>query len=376
MPLDRWNAIFEAAPICIKLISPDGRLLDMNQAGLQMLGATSRRQILGKSAYQLVVPEHQATFRRAIESVCAGGREKWEFEIITLNGDRRWMASSAVPLRESATDQVVALTMTSDVTEKKTSDERLRQLHTQLSHVARISTMGEMASEIAHELNQPLTAVIAYADACLDLLHRGLADPARLEEILRAASAQAERAGRIIHRLRSLVRRNDSTTTVADVNEAVREVAFLLESESRIWQTSLKLDLDETAPRTRADFRQLQQAMLNLLRNALDAVAAMPADQRQISVRTRSHRGNVEVSVCDSGCGIAPDVAERLFEPFFTTKPDGLGMGLSISKSIAEIHGGRLELSYNPTGGVTFRITLPLEDEGVRRATTDRVHRR
>src|SRR5688572_25083675 len=129
---DRSNAIFQAAPYCIKLVASDGRLLDMNPAGLQVLGAQTREQILGASVYQLVVPEYHEVFRSALTSVCAGGQEKWEFEIVTLSGERRWMESSAVPLRDDSTGEAVALAMTTDVTEKKRSDERLRQLQDQL----------------------------------------------------------------------------------------------------------------------------------------------------------------------------------------------------------------------------------------------------
>jgi PAS domain S-box-containing protein len=374
-PLDRWNAIFEAAPNCIKLMSGDGHVLDMNQAGLQLLGTASRDDVLGRNAYQFVVPEHHDRFRRALESVCAGGRERWEFEIVALDGARKWMDSSAVPLYDAASGRTIALVMTSDITDKKRGDERLRQLHFQLSHVARVSAMGEMASEIAHELNQPLTAVIAYTDACLDLLHQGATDPSRLEEILRAASMQADRAGKIIHRLRNFVRRAGPSSDGADVNAAAREIALLFDTENRTRQAHLMLDLQEPAPRARADFLSVQQVILNLLRNALDAVMAVPVDRRRITITTRVRDGGVEVAVSDSGCGIPPELADRVFEPFFSTKPEGLGLGLSISRSIAEFHGGRLELSYNPDGGVTFRFWLLLQDEGASHATTDRIHR-
>jgi C4-dicarboxylate-specific signal transduction histidine kinase len=159
------------------------------------------------------------------------------------------------------------------------------------------------------------------------------------------------------------------------VNAAAREIAQLLEADTRTRQAHLTLDLQEPAPCARADFLRVQQVILNLLRNALDAVTAVPVDRRCITIATRVRDGGAEVSVSDSGCGIPPELAERVFEPFFTTKPEGLGLGLSISRSIAEFHGGRLELSYNPDGGVTFRFWLLLQDEGASHATTDRIHR-
>lgn len=372
---DRWNAIFQAAPYCIKLIDPDGRILDMNPAGLRILGASSREQVVGASVFRLVLPEYQQTFQRAVASVCAGGREEWDFEVMTLTGDRRWMESSAVPLQDGGDGGVVALAMSMDVTERNRADQKLRQLHDQLSYVARVSTMGEMASEIAHELNQPLTAVIAYADACLDLLQGGLNDVPRLEEILRAASGQAERAGKIIHRLRTLVRRSETTSSGTDVNEAVREVAMLLEGEVRSRQIQLQLDLEESLPGARADFVQVQQVLLNLTRNSIDAVGTVAVDRRRIGISTSTRHSFVEVAVSDNGCGISPAAAAHIFEPFFSTRPKGLGMGLVISRSIVEFHGGRLDFSYNPDGGVTFRFSLPQEAEGPTCAATDRVHR-
>jgi PAS domain S-box-containing protein len=275
------------------------------------------------------------------------------------------------------TDRCVGVAF-QNVTERNLAEEHARDLQAELAHVSRLSTMGEMASGLAHELNQPLAAIIAYADACQELVDSERIERAQLLEVLRSVSNQAERAGKIIHRLRSLVKKSQPVRSPIQINDAVREVAALLETETRSVGAQLRLELEDQLPSTSADFVQIQQVVLNLMRNGLDALADAEPDRRELTVSTRvGDEGQVEITIRDGGRGVTRENAARLFEPFFTTKSEGLGMGLPISRTIVEAHGGRLWLTPNPDEGMTARFVLPTTDVKVQHVPgTDRLHRR
>jgi PAS domain S-box-containing protein len=246
-----------------------------------------------------------------------------------------------------------------EVAERRRAEEEARQRQDELAHVWRLSTMGEMVSGLAHELNQPLTAVSAFARGALHRLRRS---PPSLEELCQTVeriAAQAERAGEIIRRLRHFVQRRPSHRTEVDVNELVRDVLGLARSEIQLSGTEVRLLLG-SPPRAHADGIQVEQVLLNLVRNAVEAMAETPAGQRHLTLATGgTPAGDAEVRLSDRGPALAEGVLDRLFEPFFTTKPNGMGMGLAISRSIIEAHRGRLRAEPNAGGGLTFRFTLP-----------------
>jgi two-component system, LuxR family, sensor kinase FixL len=243
--------------------------------------------------------------------------------------------------------------------QRRTAEAAVRDARERLTHVGRLSTLGEMTTGLAHELNQPLTAIATYARAAERLAQQG---PAQLEEVvgaLRHITTQALRAGEIIKRLRALVRHRQTQEELLDLNTLVRELVVLAESDARLHDVQLRLELAADLPAVLGDPIQLQQVMLNLLRNAIDAVCAEPALERSIQLRTTLASEGVELSVLDSGPGIDPLIHERLFEPFATTKPEGTGLGLAISRSIVESHGGRLAWRANLPCGSCFYFTLP-----------------
>ncbi len=231
-----------------------------------------------------------------------------------------------------------------------------------LCHMGRISTMGEMASGLSHELNQPLTAIVAYVDACLELVESGRITKSQLAEVLRSVSSQAERAGQIIHRLRKMVKRNQPESTVRCINEAIREVVAVMQPVADQVGISLELNLNDDLPEIPVDFQQIQQVILHLIENGFDAMRETPAHERRLSISTsRASEFEIETAVSDRGCGLTDDAASRLFDSFFSTKTDGMGLGLATSRTIVESHGGRLWLASNPTRGVTARFTLPIK---------------
>lgn len=235
-----------------------------------------------------------------------------------------------------------------------------RRLQDRLLHVSRLAAVGEMAAGIAHELNQPLAAVANYAQACERLL--GLPNP-DLEEVrgaLRQITAQAVRAGDIINRLRGLTRAREAHGEPSDVNALIRELADLIESDARHHQARCRLELTGGLPMLVLDRTQIQQVVLALVRNALEALAEVPVASREVVIRTaRAEDGDITIIVCDNGPGIAPAVVQRLFDPFCTTKPAGTGLGLASSRTIARAHGGTLEHRANTPSGACFELRLP-----------------
>jgi C4-dicarboxylate-specific signal transduction histidine kinase len=325
-----------------------------------------------------VSPDRRSEAERLLAAAVATGQaQSGEIPGIGADGALALYSFCVAPMREG--DEIVGLiSVATDITEMKRAQENARELQMELAHVARLSTMGEMASGMAHELNQPLAAIIAYADACQELVESGRIDQNQLRDVLQAVASQADRAGKIIQRLRNLVKKSRPVRAAIQVNEAVREVAALVEAETREAGVRLKLNLEERLPAASADFVQIQQVLLNLMRNGLDAMVGADAGRRELDVSTRRNSdGQLEVAICDCGRGVACDDISRLFEPFFTTKAEGLGMGLPISRTIVEAHGGRLWLTPNPDVGMTAKFVLPGIDGRVPHVNeTNGLHRR
>jgi len=233
-------------------------------------------------------------------------------------------------------------------------------LHGRLLHVSRMATIGEMAAGVAHELNQPLTAITNYAQACTRLLRNPQADPAELTQALTEITAQAARAADIIRRLRALARGQQSARTAASVNALVREIVDLVESDARVHGVQLSLELADDLPEVLVDAGQIQHVILNFVRNSLEALASRPTGLRWVQIRTAlGADGDVEVAVTDNGPGLAPEASARLFDPFFSTKESGTGMGLAMSNTIARMHGGSVGHRPNHPDGACFYILLP-----------------
>ena len=242
--------------------------------------------------------------------------------------------------------------------------EREAELRGRLTHLGRVGEVGEMASSIAHEVNQPLSAITLYAQAGHRLAQAGSLAPGAADDLLSRIAADALRAGAIIHRLGNLVRRQDVNQVACDVNALIRDVTHLVAVDARLHDVTLTLDLASGLPTVLADGVQIQQVVLNLVRNAIDSMAETDRAAGAVVVRSkRAGNGHIVVSVEDDGCGLADDAEEHLFQPFFTTKEGGMGMGLSISRTIAAAHGGRLWFERKPTRGTIFHLELPPADE-------------
>jgi two-component system sensor kinase FixL len=229
-----------------------------------------------------------------------------------------------------------------------------------LTHVSRLATMGEMAAGIAHELNQPLTAIASYAQACDWLLARGSTDTAEIRDALQQITAQGLRAGEIIRRLRNLARTPDSQRVLTDCNSLVEELRGLALTDARVHNVRLEMSLAPELPQVQVNRIEIQQVVLNLVRNAIEALESVPPERRDLILRTCPGADDtVEIAVADSGPGVDQKIVDRLFSPFVTTKPTGAGLGLAISRSIVEAHKGTLRYRPQVAGGACFSLRLP-----------------
>ena len=251
-----------------------------------------------------------------------------------------------------------------DLTERQQTEARLQELQSELVHISRLTAMGEMASTLAHELNQPLSAISNYLKGSLRLLEGNSDDrSAKMRDALDKAGDQAMRAGQIIRRLRDFVARGESERRVESVTKLVEEASALSLVGVKDRGIRVQFQFDPTVDLVLADRVQIQQVLLNLIRNAMDSMETSQTRDLVISI-VPAGDSHVRISVADSGSGIAPEISEQLFQPFVTTKRQGMGVGLSISRTIVEAHGGRIWVEPNPTGGTIFHFTLAVVNEG------------
>lgn len=244
-----------------------------------------------------------------------------------------------------------------DLTERQRTEARLQELQFELLHASRLRSMGQMAAALAHELNQPLTATANYVKAAQRLLDGAKPNPTRLRQALDLAAQQTLRSGEIIRRLRRFVARGEVERQPESVTKLIEEASALALVGAKERGIHVDLGLDADVPPVVVDRVQIQQVLLNLIRNAIEAMQDMP--QRGLTVSLGMDDGMVRVNIADTGPGVAPDVRDRLFQPFVTTKEDGMGIGLSVCRTIVEAHGGRLWMEPNPKGGSVFCFTVP-----------------
>jgi signal transduction histidine kinase len=303
-------------------------------------------------------PDREAVQRNL--AVCLaqlGSAHSWEARKVRRDGSVLRVRDTAKAV--SRASGPIVLVAGEDITEQKRAEEALRQAQAELAHVSRVTTLGEMAASIAHEVDQPLSGVVINANACLRFL-TGV--PPNIDEVrdgLQAIARDGRRASDVIARIRALARRAATEKELLDMNQVIREVITLADGEARRTRARLQIELAGDLPRVLGDPVELQQVVLNLLLNGLEAMSAIVGRPRELVVRTeREGIDHVHVTVQDVGSGIDPKVADRIFDAFYTTKRSGMGMGLSISRSIVEQHGGRLWAVPNDGPGTTFHFTV------------------
>ena len=290
-----------------------------------------------------------------------------EYRILLPDGQLRWLrrrgrtvftgrGPESRPLRSEG--------IILDVTRVKQAEQEIAEQRNQLAHISRVGMMNELSGAVAHEMNQPLAAILASAHAALAFLAEEPADLSTLREILSDIVAADKRAGEVIHRMRALLRSGALHREPLDVNNIVREVLELVHNDLILQGITAQTELAPDLPNIQGERVQLQQVLLNLVLNARDAMVHTAQEERQLTIRTiRVGDDSVQISVIDRGVGISQEQIERIFEPFYTTKASGLGLGLAVSRSIVLAHGGRLWATGNPERGATFQLTLPASKE-------------
>jgi PAS domain S-box-containing protein len=362
----KFRAVFEANFVPLCFWHRDGRILEANDAYLRLTGFTRAELEAGQARWDvLTLPEEFYRTERAAAELAAGKEGSTPYEkTYRLRDGRRVPVLLAGALLAGYTDRGVAYAI--DLSELKRAEAALRTAQAELAHAARVMTMGELSASLAHELTQPLTAILSNAQAALRFLNSPLPDLDEVRAILADIVVDDRRAGEVIQRLRGLLKRSEPERLALDLNEVIRDVVRLIHSEVVIKHVTVSLDLGSDLSPVLGDRVQLEQVILNLLINAVEAMSSLTDRSRQLLIRscTLGSR-NTLVMVRDNGVGLDPQQAERIFDSFYTTKPKGMGLGLSISRSIIEAHGGRLWASPNAGYGTTFQFTLPVAGEHV-----------
>lgn len=357
----------EVIPQQIWCGTPDGSVDYCNQRLLEYVGR-AMEEMRGNRLMEAIHPEDRLGFSESWRCALSTGNPcEGEWRVRGAGGHYRWFFIRAVPLRDATGKTLRWYGTNTDIEEHKNAQQALTQTQAELAHLARVLTMGELAASIAHEINQPLTAVVTYADACMEWLS---ADPPNLEEARSTVERiiqDGTRAGTVLGRIRALFKKETPAKDWLDMNEVIQELTAFLRDELLRHRISIRTDLSPDLPRVKGDRVQLQQVVLNLIMNGIDALRATTRSPRELVVSTQKQTPEeILVRIEDSGIGLSAETAERIFNPFFTTKPQGIGMGLSISRSIVESHQGRLWAAPRPAGGAIFQFTVPGPESEVR----------
>ncbi|MCW8944661.1 MAG: PAS domain-containing protein [Sedimenticola sp.] len=356
---NRLQTIIESEPECVKLQDKDGTILEMNPAGLSLLNAVDSSEVIGRTIYEFLNSDYHAAYHTLTEEVFSGKRCCMEFEVTGISGAHRWLETHAAPLWDNAGNVTALLAITRDISDRKQSEEKLRRQHNELAHVCRLSTIGELATGLAHELNQPLCAISSYAESAVLLNARPYGkDPVKVELILQKIVCQTERANGILKRLRDFVRKKTPKPQANQALSLIENMLEFIDPERRRQGIEIDVTYDDALPDVWVDRVQIEQVILNLITNAIQAIVLTPEVPRKLSINITDTDQTVTIKIRDYAGGVPDTIRPNLFTPFITTKEQGLGIGLALSHSIAEAHGGRLW--YEPAEpGSLFSLALP-----------------
>ena len=355
----RFRMMANTAPVMIWLTGTEKLCTFVNKKWLDFTGGSLERE-LGQGWVEGLHPDDLDRFRKAFASAVDARQEfTVEYRLRRSDGEYRWVVNSGVPRFEEDRTFLGYVGSCFDNTDRKRAEAELHLERQELAHISRLTTMGELAASLAHELHQPLTAILSNAQAAQRFIAADTTDLDEIREILADIIQDNSRAAEVIRRMRSLVKKEAIELGPIELATIVRDVILLTRSDAMLHNIRVLLDVGPSLPPLRGDRVQLQQVLLNLLLNAFDAMQDCPAHQREITVRANRDGDLVEVSVADHGSGLTADALEKIFEPFYTTKRDGLGMGLAISRSIIDAHGGRIWAKNNGERGAIFAFTLP-----------------
>ncbi|MFQ5784531.1 MAG: PAS domain S-box protein [Alphaproteobacteria bacterium] len=359
--LRKLSRAVEQSPAMTIITDLAGKIEYVNTRFTEVTGYTLE-EVAGKTPRVLKSGElRPEEYEKLWKTITSGKEWRGEMHNRKKNGQLYWALTSILPITNQSGAVTHLLGISEDITERKRAEADARRHRNQLAHFGRVSVMGEMATSLAHELNQPLTVISGCTQVCLNKLRSGDHETRELLRSVEKMAGQAERANEIIHRIRAFIRKEERERARIDLNGAIRDVADLLRVDAREHGAAVSFDLADDLPVVVADPIEIQQVILNLAHNGMEAMRESRLPSRHLTIRTSASRnGMVETTVHDTGQGIPPETLERVFDPFFTTKTTGLGMGLSISRSIIEAHGGRLWASSDGETGTVFHFGLPV----------------
>ena len=357
----RLSSIIDAVPDAMIVISERGLIESFSPSAETMFGYHAG-EVIGRNVSLLMPSPYREQHDAYLERYLTTGERRIIGIGRVVTGQRK--DGSVFPMELSVGEAITKESrlftgFIRDLTEREHSERRIEQLQAELMHVARLGELGQMGAALAHELNQPLAAIVNYLQAGRRLLQAAPPPPPRVLEAIEKAAAQAERAGQVIRRLREFVARGETERCEENINTAIEDAAALALVGAKSSGVTPHLVLRPDLPPILIDKVQIQQVLLNLIRNALEAMEA--SDERTLTVEAAAAAGMLTITVADTGPGLPPEVASRLFQPFVTTKARGMGVGLSICRSIIESHGGRIWASPRPGGGTIFAFSLPVE---------------
>jgi PAS domain S-box-containing protein len=356
---DRFRRVIDTIPAHVWSALPNGSAEFINQRFLEFAGR-SMEDMLGWGWGSVVHPDDLTRYVDLWQAAVATGKPmESEARVRRADGSYRWLLIRNVPLRDELGKIVEWYGTAIEIEERKQAEEALRQAQADLAHVSRVTTMGELTASLAHEVNQPIAAAITDANTCLRWLAR---DQPNLEEARAAALRivkDGRRAGEIVSRIRLLFQKGTPERELVDVNEVTREMIVLLRGEITQYSISVRIKLAADLPQVMGDRVRLQQVMMNLIMNSIDAMKDVNGTRDLVIQSQRGVDGQVLIAVSDTGVGLPPRQADQIFNAFFTTKAQGTGMGLRISRSIVESHSGRLWAADNSPRGAVLYLTLP-----------------
>jgi PAS domain S-box-containing protein len=352
-----------------------GRIEYVNPAFTRITGY-SAEEVRGRTPAILRSGKHSADFYERLWTTIHRGRVfEGDFVNRRKDGTLFYGRTSIAPLHDPVANCPYFVAIGYDLTQRRLAEEEARRHDEQLAHTARLNIIGEMVASLAHELSQPLTAIINYAHGCV---RRALVPDAKamqLMEPLKQIVVQGQRTAAVVQHLREFVMKREPQRESSDINHLVAQAASLAAGEANRRGVSVALELAPNLPHVYVDGIQIEQVVLNLVRNGAEALANTDVPTRELRLRTSlTDRHEIETSISDTGPGLSPDLSAKLFEPFFSTKPNGVGLGLAISRNIVESHGGRLWVTPNTDRGVTFHFTVPIEMHS--HGTGDRIRSR
>jgi PAS domain S-box-containing protein len=357
----RFSLAAESADLAFWVLYPEQNTAWMSEKGRAMYGFTPHEPLTRESFVSRVHPDERAAVQAAFEQARASQQTfEMEHRIVLPYGKTRWVITRGRCLWDENGNVLEIICVTIDLSAQKESDLQLQVQREELARLSRIALMGEMTASLGHELNQPLAAIANNAAAARRFFDRGQIDPAILKQLLADIATASHRAGEVINGIRGMARKGKSTRSPLNLNAVIRDTLRLVRSDILTRETAVVTDFAARLPNVEVDPVQIQQVLLNLIMNALDAAETLPPAERRIIISTRSlHRESAEVSVRDFGTGLPKDRPDKVFDHFFSTKAEGTGMGLTIARSIVEAHAGSLGAEDAEGGGARFFFRLP-----------------